>query len=73
VSKGSRSTACTVPKLKGKKLAAAKKALKKAHCAVGKVTKKKSSKKNKGKVISQSPRPHAVKRKGTKVKLTVGK
>jgi serine/threonine-protein kinase len=64
---------CKVPKLKGKKLAAAKKAIKKAHCGVGKVTKKNSSKKNKGKVISQSPRPHAVKRKGTKVKLTVGK
>ena len=47
--------ACKVPALKGKTLAAAKKALKKANCAVGTVTNKPSSKVAKGKVISSKP------------------
>src|SRR5207249_3470990 len=49
-------TRCVVPKLKGKTLSAAKRAITKAHCSVGKITKVKSSQKNKGKVISQSPK-----------------
>jgi serine/threonine-protein kinase len=74
ISKGAAATKkCTVPNVKGKKLAAARKAISKAHCAVGKVTKKKSSKKNKGKVLSEAPAAGAVKPKGAKVKLTVGK
>ena len=42
--------ACVVPKLKGKTLKAARKALKKADCKLGKV-------KGKGKVVSQNPKP----------------
>jgi len=52
--------ACVVPKLKGKKLAAARKALTKADCKLGKV-------KGKGKVKSQNPKPGKVKLPGTKV------
>ena len=64
---------CVVPKVKGKKLAAAKTAIKKAHCAVGKITKVASSPKNRGKVVSQSPKPGKHLPRGSKVALKVGK
>jgi hypothetical protein len=62
---------CIVPKLKGKKLKAAKRALKKANCRTGKITHKHSSSVKKGRVISSKPKrgkhlPH-----GAKVKLVV--
>jgi beta-lactam-binding protein with PASTA domain len=62
---------CNVPALKGKKLAAAKKALKKANCGVGKVTNKASATVAKGKVISSKPGKGAKKKAGTKVALTI--
>jgi beta-lactam-binding protein with PASTA domain len=62
---------CKVPAVAGKTQAAAKKALKKANCAVGKVTKKSSKKVAKGKVISSNPKKGTTKKAGTKVKLTV--
>ena len=46
---------CVVPKLMGKSLAAARSALQKAHCAVGKITQHKSSTVPKGRVISSIP------------------
>jgi PASTA domain len=64
---------CVVPKLKGKTLAAARSAIGKAHCGVGKITRVKSSKKNKGHVISQSPAPGKHLKKGSKVALKIGK
>jgi hypothetical protein len=57
--------ACVVPKLKGKKLEAAKKALKKAGCKLGSV---KGNKKT-GKVKTQNPAPGKVKNPGTKVNV----
>jgi hypothetical protein len=42
-------------------------------CSVGKITKVSSSPKNKGHVISQSPKPGKHLRKGTRVALKVGK
>jgi hypothetical protein len=48
---------CVVPRLKGKTLRAAKKALSRAHCALGKVRRAYSSKVRKGRVISQRPGP----------------
>ncbi len=66
-------TKCVVPKVTGKKLAAAKTAIAKAHCGVGNITKVKSTKTHKGKVISQSPKPGKHLRKGSKVALKVGK
>ena len=59
--------------LLGLTLAKAKTKIKKAHCKVGKVTKKHASKKKKGKVIKQSPKAGKHLAVGSKVKLTVGK
>jgi uncharacterized delta-60 repeat protein len=65
--------ACVVPKLKGKTLKAAKRAIKRAHCSVGKVTKVFSGKVKNGRVIKQSRRPGKKLAAGAKVKLTVSK
>jgi beta-lactam-binding protein with PASTA domain len=61
-----------VPKLKGKKLGAAKIAIRKAHCRVGKVTKVKSTRKHRNRVLSQNPKPGKHLREGSKVALKVG-
>ena len=55
---------CVVPKLKGKKLKAARKALEHAHCGVGKVKGPPT-----GRVKHQSQKPGTVLPAGTKVKL----
>jgi hypothetical protein len=65
--------ACHVPKLVGKTLGAARRALAKAGCAVGKVTRRHSSHRNKGRVISQTPRVGTSRPVGTKVSLVVGR
>lgn len=67
-----KKTACVVPKLKGKTLKAAKRALTRAHCRAGKITKKYSRVKS-GRVISQKPRPGKHLRVGARVNLTVSK
>jgi hypothetical protein len=64
---------CVVPKLKGKTLAAAKTALKKAHCRLGKVRKAYSKKVKRGRVISQAPAPHKVKPANTKVSVVLSR
>jgi hypothetical protein len=64
---------CKVPKVIGLKLAKAKSKLAKAHCRAGKVTRKFSSTKKKGKVIGQTPKAGKTLPAGSKVKLTVGK
>ena len=64
---------CIVPKLKGKTLAAAKKAIKRANCSVGKVTKRFSAKVRKGRVISSKPKAGAKLAPRAKVKLVVSK
>jgi PKD domain/PASTA domain/Divergent InlB B-repeat domain len=63
---------CLVPKVKGKTLAAAKRALTQAHCKAGKVTKK-FSKVKKGHVISQRPKPGRDLAAGAKVNLVISK
>ena len=65
--------ACVVPNVKGKTLAAAKKTIRSHHCGVGKITKAKSSLKNKGHVISQNPKPGWNLKNGAKVALKVGR
>jgi PASTA domain/IPT/TIG domain len=62
---------CVVPKLKGKKLPAAKAALKKADCKAGKVTKLKGATPKTGKVATQSRKPGAKAAAGAKVNLTL--
>ena len=64
---------CIVPKLKGKKVKAARKALAKAHCGVGKVKRSFSGKVKKGRVIKQGPKPGKVLPAGGKVRITVSK
>lgn len=64
--------ACVVPKLKSKKLKAAKKKLKKASCKLGKVTRHKGVTSKTGKVVKQSPKPGKQLAPGSKVKVTLG-
>jgi hypothetical protein len=66
-------TKCKVPRLAGETLAKAKQALKGAHCAVGKVTKKKSRHVKKGRVISSKPKAGSTGKKGKKIALTVSR
>lgn len=64
---------CVVPKVKGKKLAAAKLAVTSAHCSVGKITKAFSGTVKRGRVVSQRPKPGTKSAAGAAVKLTVSK
>jgi hypothetical protein len=64
---------CVVPKVKGKKLRAAKRSIRKAHCSPGKVTRAFSKSVKKGRVISQKPKPGKKLAAGSKVKLKVSK
>jgi uncharacterized delta-60 repeat protein len=64
---------CIVPKVRGKTLGAARKAIKKAHCSVGKVTRAFSAKVKKGRVISQKPAPRKRFLQRSKVRLQVSK
>jgi hypothetical protein len=63
---------CAVPNVKGKTLAAARKAIGRAGCRVGKVTKR-ASKKKKGRVIAQSPRAGTTSAENAKVALVVSR
>ena len=64
---------CVVPKLKGKTLAAARKALTAGHCKVGKVTKAYSKTIKKGRVMKQTKAAGARLPAGTKIGLTISK
>jgi hypothetical protein len=72
-SSGGSTSKCKVPNVKGKTLAAAEKALTKAHCAVGKIKKTKSSKVKKGSVVSQGAAAGKSLSKGSKVSLIVSR
>ena len=60
-------TTCTVPRLKGKTLPAAKALIKRAGCKLGKVTGRKSKH-----VLGQNPAPNRDVPTGTKVSLRLG-
>jgi beta-lactam-binding protein with PASTA domain len=64
---------CVVPKVVGLALPRASTKIRKAHCSVGKVTRKPAAKPKHGKVIAQSPRPGRKLKNLAKVNLTVGK
>ena len=67
-------TQCVVPNLRGLKVAFARKLLKAAHCALGKVTRKRAKKRSqRGKVISQKTKAGTALAEGTKVNVTVGR
>lgn len=61
---------CAVPKLKGKTLKAAKKALRQANCKLGKVKRREGKP---GKVLKQSAKPGKALKSGSKIGVTVGK
>ena len=65
--------ACVVPMLKGKKLKAAIRVLRKAHCRSGKISRRHARHTRKGRVMSQRPRPGMHLRNGAKVNLVVSK
>lgn len=67
------SSTCTVPKVTGLTRSAASKRLKAAGCRVGKVTRKRTTKKRVGRVIKQSRKAGSTVTEGTKVHLTVGR
>jgi serine protease AprX len=64
---------CVVPRVVGQRLAAAKKRIRRARCAVGRVRRVKSSAKKRGRVVAQSPRAGRRYAVGHKVSLKVGK
>lgn len=70
---GSGASQCTVPKLIGGKLAAAKKKMKAAGCKIGKVKKKKGVEVKSAKVVHQSVKPGTSLPAGGSVNLTLGK
>ena len=70
---GSSDKRCLVPNVKGRKLEAAKRAIKRRDCALGPVTKSFSRRVKKGQVIAQWPRPGNPCLAGAKVVLTVSK
>jgi eukaryotic-like serine/threonine-protein kinase len=62
-----------VPKLKGKTLSAAKRAIKSHACSVGKIGHAASRTVKKGHVISQKPKPGGRLKHGAKVNLVVSR
>lgn len=64
---------CTVPKVVGLKLAAAKTRIRRARCSVGRVRSTRAKRAKRGRVIKQSPRAGAVRARGAKVTLVVGR
>jgi hypothetical protein len=64
---------CHVPHLIGQLLTKAKANVRRAHCRVGKVTRKHAAKSKRNHVIAQSPRPGRRLAHGARVNLTVGK
>ena len=64
---------CVVPNVTGRPLSAARKAIRAAHCAVGKVRHARSRRVKSGRVISQSRNPALALPAGTHVSLVVSK
>lgn len=62
---------CRVPKLRGKKAKAAKKAIRRSECRLGKVKRRASKKVPKGKVVSQKPKAGKQVAAGAKVTIVV--
>jgi hypothetical protein len=64
---------CRVPRAIGLRLAAAKRRIRRYHCAVGRVRRVHARRGKWGRVVSQSPRPGAARRAGYPVRLVVGR
>jgi hypothetical protein len=64
---------CVVPNVRGKPLAAARRAIRRAGCTTGRVRRSYSASVRSGRVIAQAPRPGIRKRAGAKVSLVLSK
>jgi hypothetical protein len=64
--------ACRVPRVTGRRLAKAKRAIVAAGCSVGAISRKPSTQRLKGRVVAQKPRSGRILRKGARVRLWVG-
>jgi Tol biopolymer transport system component len=64
---------CIVPRVTGTRLAVARKRIARAHCSVGRVSRVRAAMRRAGKVIRQSPNAGAVRTRGAKVSLVVGR
>lgn len=65
--------ACVVPNLKGETLHAATGAIGKAHCSLGRITRRYSATIKRGHVISQKPKPMLTEPGGSKIALLVSR
>ena len=63
---------CVVPSLKGKTVAKARVVLRRAHCALGRVSSARSSLRR-GLIVAQHPRARALRPRGTKVSVVVSR
>ena len=64
---------CQVPRVLGLRLAKARGRLRSRHCRLGKITRKRTTKAKRGRVLAQSPAPGRHLGSHAKVKLTVGR
>jgi hypothetical protein len=64
---------CVVPKLRGKTLARAKLLLKRAHCALGKVSRRAGGRVKPGRVLATRLKPGTRVRAGTRIRVTVAR
>ena len=64
---------CKVPRVIGTRLAVARKRIGQANCTVGRVRRVRAAARRAGKVIGQSPKAGAVRARGAKVSLVVGR
>jgi beta-lactam-binding protein with PASTA domain len=62
-----------VPNVRGQTLAKASTRIRKANCRVGRIKRIVSSRKKRGRVLAERPKPGAMLRGGAKIRLIVGK
>jgi beta-lactam-binding protein with PASTA domain len=62
-----------VPNVVGQRLAGARSKLARAHCRVGRVTRRRSSAAKRGRVLAESPKAGKTLRSGARIDLKVGK
>jgi PASTA domain len=67
-----QATRCVVPHVIGNVVRTARRRIVRAHCRVGKIIRKTSPQRLRGRVLSQRPRPGRKVRSGARVNLTVG-
>jgi PASTA domain len=63
---------CRVPRVIGLRLGVAKTRIRRARCSVGRIRRVRSRRALRGRVVGQSPRPRAIRRRGFPVRLLVG-